>query len=157
MNLSQEQLDEMRAKIDSEYQKDIEALARLSRFLPSSVAPPVMSSPAPVTAALVDAADTVDAEHTSESLIDAVYRIVTSHDRSFNSRTVYYALHEEGYPLPDRHQAMATIGTSLAKLTTRHRIRLTRRGKGRQPNVYRANSQTVGVTPVEGIAGVLTQ
>lgn len=135
-SLSREQLDQMRASIETEYQKDMEALQRLSRFLPNKGEE---VAPGAETPAVESAAESENLG-VAESQIDAVYRVVSkNYERNLTSRDVFKMLADEGFPMDDRKQALATIGTSLTKLATRGRIRLIRKGKGRQANIFRGH------------------
>jgi phage I-like protein len=145
-SLSREQLEQIRASMEAEHRKNMEALERVIGFLPTGAnAATVKTAPTPAHNSSERAP-----ESDEESQIDAMYALLTEDfTHQYTSRKVINALRAKGVALAaEDKQALATVGTSLNKLYKRGRIRRVKRGKGRQPSIYQ------GVAPM-GIASVL--
>jgi hypothetical protein len=144
IQLTQEQLADMRSRIESEYRKDMEALQRLARFLPGG--PPVAAAAA--TPAIRAASEAE--EESEETQIDVMLAILTKNfGRTYTVREVYDELRRQRVAMnSDEAQALRTTGNAMIRLAKRRRIRVVRRGKGRQPTVYQ------GVPPL-GMASAL--
>ena len=155
--IARQTIEEQRRKWEEEYRKDIEALDRVSRLLPTDHAPlksngahPVVPAPEATPKQEIDETDMEEDDPTDEEgryLIRAVKAVVDARpDVTFFPRRVYQTLLEQGFRFAtDERRSLVTIGTSMKKLARRDppQIRLIRHGKGRKPNLYRA----VGTEP----------
>jgi 2-C-methyl-D-erythritol 4-phosphate cytidylyltransferase len=82
--------------------------------------------------------------------------ITRNFTRTYTVRQVYEELCRLHIDMnPDEMQAMRTTGNAMIRLAKRHRIRIVRRGKGRQPTIYQGIAP-MGMTSVLE-AGVVTQ
>jgi len=130
--------------MEEEHKKDLEALARLQRFLdspaPSSKTNGVHILPADLPTTKLSTNEEAAFEDHGAYLIRAALAVVRSRpDTSFSPRAVQQALLERNFPLVgDERRQLVSIGQSLKKLAGRNEIRLVRHGKGREPNLYRA-------------------
>ena len=142
------QLAAMRAEVETEYRKDIEAIAALERLaarLPQGIP----------SHELADDSDAGDTENIArQSLISAVRGAVEdAPNRSHSVGEVFKYLKAIGYPFQHLHddggkQAKASVSTALLKLHKRGIIRRVRKGSGNTPNLYRAQSDTT-MTAIE--------
>jgi hypothetical protein len=151
MTNSKEQFEIMRRTMEEEHAKDIAALERLQRFLPSAEtsSSTTQKSVALIAPPPVQEQDTeVELEPAERpTLIGAVLSVVQSKPNlSVTGRDVLTALESQDFPLVgDERRRLTSIGQALSKLAERDPapIRITRRGKGKAPNMYRAIVQTI--------------
>ena len=154
-SLSPAQLAQMRAQIESEYRKDLEALERVARFLPKT--PAARPVPPPPAEAAATPAPVPAVEEQEDSQIEAMLSLVTSNfNRTYTAREVFNELRRLRVPLSaNEKQALATVGTSLQKLSKRGKIRCNRKGKGRKPSIYQGYPPMGMASMME--RGLLTQ
>jgi hypothetical protein len=162
MVTSREHFEIMKRAMEEEHNKDLAALERLQRFLPTAEAsssnsgedaigrinPPIQEQDA----------DQEELESDERpTLIGTVLAVVQSKPGiSVTSRNVLAALESQGFPLVgDERRRLTSIGQALSKLAERDPapIRVVRRGKGKAPNVYRAVVATINPAHIPNAAG----
>jgi len=133
-----DQLAEMEQSMMEEHRKDREALDRLKRFLPKNGSGPQF---APVGPAL-STEDNEDEE--SLTIIAKVEEVMTADlDKKWTVPKMVAHLKTIAFPLVAKKPA-STMGLVFKRLQKRGRIRIVKRGAGRNPNVWRANLPTEG-------------
>lgn len=158
MNTSREQFEIMRKSMEEEHAKDLAALERLKRFLPSSeesgsgnAKPFKAVPPAQMEESAIDQGDGDTSER--PTLISSVLSVLQSNpNTSMTGRHVLAALEAQGFPLVgDERRRLTSIGQALSKLADREPapIRVVRRGKGKAPNLYRAFVSTLNPAQVD--------
>lgn len=125
--LTNDQLNEIKARMDEEHRRDREALDRLVRFLPQNG-----------TVAKRSSAETDEAlDDAPTSILEGIETIMRKHsDRTWTVTKLRAELSRNGHELKAKNPN-ATIGVSLKKLCDRGMVNVIRRGSGREPNVYR--------------------
>jgi hypothetical protein len=145
-------IEEQRRIREEEYQKDLEALERVARFLPASSAPSrVNGAHAPVIVPPVVDEPQKEETQFDESqgyyLIRAVLALVQSRPNvSLSPRMVLEILEAQNFPFTRNNgKRILSVAQALRKLTERDQpqVRLVRRGSGRRPNLYRALVQEI--------------
>jgi len=120
-----------------EHKKDIEALARLKRFLPTNGAAPdpvehrQMALPVGGDAEELDDAPVTTLRGKIEEIINA------DPTQKWTTQRVLARLREIGFPL-NAQKPIYSVGQSLKILAGHERIKLVRKGVGSAPNIYRA-------------------
>jgi hypothetical protein len=138
--IARQAIEEERRKRDEEYQKDLEALKRIARFLPA------ISAPSDVNGAQVEvkvpSVLKQSADHETPCLISKVQDAVLSRPNiPLSPRAVLQIMEAQNFPFTrDNGKRIFSVAQSLRKLTERNlpQIRLVRRGSGRRPNLYQA-------------------
>jgi hypothetical protein len=148
LDLARQAIEEARRRQDEEYQKDLEALERVSRFLPSLSTPSgVNGAPVKEDASAALRPQVVEEEEQSDDreahyLISAVLDIVLKRpNMSLSPRDVFDILESQNFPFTrDESKRILSVAQALRRLTERDQpqVRLVRRGSGRRPNTYRA-------------------
>jgi hypothetical protein len=135
----------MRRAMEEEHSKDLAALERLQRFLPSadeSRSNNVKQAEAvpPQRVIVTDEQEPESSGH--PTLISAVLTVLQSNPgSSMTGRHILAALESKGFPMVgDERRRLTSIGQALSKLADREPapIRVVRHGKGKEPNFYRA-------------------
>jgi hypothetical protein len=138
--MTRQAIEEQRRKHEEEYQKDLEALERVARLIPSNDALAKVQLPGIRVERPANTRDEQSSD--SETLIGAVLETVLSRPTvALSPRMVFNILVTQNFPFAgDERRSLISIGSSLRKLTEREnpQIRLSRRGSGRKPNLYRA-------------------
>ena len=123
--LTREELAQIRSQIESEYQKDVEALERLSRFLPESTSPVLRKSePADFIHVATDSPESIDPNASllgngSKSILSGLEAILSEHhERTWTGPQLKAEIKNRGYEL-HAINPMATIGVALKKLVDR--------------------------------------
>lgn len=140
--LDANQIAAMEKAMDEEHRRDREALQRLKRFLPTGSsgsnghdAPIVIDRSGETEARPWEDIDFVEAD--PETIIGRVETIMMSDpEKRWTVPSMVAHLKTIGFPL-EAKKPQATMGLVFAKLRKRHKIRLVRRGSGRNPNTYR--------------------
>jgi hypothetical protein len=151
--IARQTIEEQRRKREEEYQKDLEALERVARFLPAGSAPSQVNR-AQVAIEVLSASKDRSAEEEERSsdsdtpsLISAVLGTVLSRpNASLSPRMVLESLEAQNFPFTrDNGKRILSVAQSLRKLTERDQpqVRLIRRGSGRRPNLYGAVIQEI--------------
>jgi hypothetical protein len=140
--IARQKIEEERRKWEEEYQKNVEALERVARFLPSDSAIPTANAAQTQPDAPRPTANQAQQEdEESATLIDAVLEAIVSRPTmSLSPRMVFNVLVAQNFPFAgDENRSLVSIGASLRKLAARQhsQIRLFKRGSGRRPNLYR--------------------
>jgi hypothetical protein len=140
--LTKQELELIRDQIESEHQKDIEALERLMRFLPRVEMPESTNDqPAALTiekAAIIVATDPNAGllDNGARSVLGGLELVLSqNHDRTWTGQQLKKELEAKGYELLAKNP-MATIGVALKKLVDRGKIKVVRLGSGREPHIY---------------------
>jgi len=121
----------LRATLDAEHQKDLEAIDRVLKLLAERriTASRPLSAPSEVIAPVV-------ADGEQSTLIDAVRRVFEDNpkDRWLVS-TVEEQLRKHGFQF-DAVKPRNSLHTALNRLQERGVVRVVKRGRGRKPSVY---------------------
>jgi hypothetical protein len=129
--LDRAQLEEIRTAMETEHQRDREALERLMRFLPPNGVSPhfeVRTGSA--------AATTYGPSERPVSILGGIEWILESNpNRTWTVRKIHDELLKRGYSLEAKNP-IATIGVAVKKLCDRDRVKVLRRGSGREPSIY---------------------
>jgi hypothetical protein len=160
--IARQAIEERRRKREEEDQKDLEALERVSRLFSASSALSQANDAHVVIETLPAAKDSAkEEEPVSDSetpvLIGAVLETVLSKPNvSLSPRAVFESLEARNFPFTrDESKRILSVAQALRKLTERDQpqVRLTRRGSGRRPNLYRAVIQEMNPAHVTTAAG----
>jgi hypothetical protein len=138
-------LSDLKLRAKANYDRDVEAIERVERLLtldPGALVPTIskelmlLASVAPCANGQSQTAVPESDEQTS--LIDSVEAIFRHFpDRSWNVSMLEAQLRQGGFAFAAKNPK-ASINTSLARLTDRGTVRVTRRGAGRKPSIYKA-------------------
>jgi hypothetical protein len=155
-------MEEQRRQWEEEYQKNLEALDRVARLIPSGSAPSQVNGAQVAIKALFTSKDqsTEEEERSSDSdtpsLISAVLETVLSRpNASLSPRLVLEILESQNFPFTrDNGKRILSVAQALRKLTERDQpqVRIARRGSGRRPNLYRALMQEINPAHVTNAA-----
>lgn len=130
-----DQLAEMEKSMREEHRKDLEALERLKRFLPASS----ISAQKPEPGATPGSNQQLELEEglAPTSIIGKVESVmIADTDREWTVPQMLSQLRKDKFPMLAK-APLSTLGLTFTKLTRRGKIKLVRRGYGRNPNVYR--------------------
>jgi hypothetical protein len=134
------QIETLERQMVEEHKKDLEALARLKRFLPSNGSTPKppderqMRLPVNLEVRVED--DMEDAPVVT--LRGKIEQTVNSDPNlKWTTQKVLAHLRQVGFPL-NAKKPIYSVGQSLKILADQGRIRLVRKGLGSAPNIYRA-------------------
>jgi hypothetical protein len=138
--ITRQAIEEQRRKAEEEYQKNLDALERVARLIPPNGALEKIQLPDIPVKRTADSGDEPSSD--SETLIGTVLETVLSRPTvALSPRMVFNILVNQNFPFAgDERRSLISIGSALRKLTERDnpQIRLSRRGSGRKPNLYRA-------------------
>ncbi len=146
-------IEERRRKQAEEDQKDLEALDRVARLIPS-ISTSSLVNGAQVTGIPNGSKDQPAAEagaapdSDTPNLISIVLETVLSRPGvSLSPRAVFEILEARNFPFgrTDESKRILSVAQAMRKLTERDQpqVKLTRRGSGRKPNLYRAVTQEI--------------
>ena len=139
--LTRSQLDEIRARMEEEHRRDREALDRMMRFLPQNGTP---ANPIPIeTGADADA---------PLSIMDGIEMLLHQNmGQTWTVQKLRTELVKKGYALKAKNP-LATISVAMKKLCDRGKVKVIRRGSGREPNVYQWNTPQIEFEDVERVS-----
>jgi len=142
--LTAAQLSAIEASMEEEHRRDREALARLKRYATKSGT----NGRAPLaTVEHLDGDDDIDS---SPTIIAKVERVMTGDpEKKWTVPSMLTYLQLINFPLAAKKPA-ATLGLVFKKLQRRGRIRIVRRGAGRNPHVWRGNTPQEGESEISG-------
>jgi len=143
------QITALERQMLEEHKKDLEALARLKRFLPTNGSAPTVDERQMALPVLGRLDEDLD-EAPVKSLRGTIERIVNA-DPSVRWTTQKMVFHLQGIRFPLRaKKPIYSVGQSMQILANRGAIRLVRRGVGAAPNIYRGKSNNEQITETEG-------
>src|SRR5437016_459404 len=123
--LNRAQLEEIRTAMETEHQRDRDALERLMRFLPTNGASPQFEAHAGSAATT-----TYGPSERPVSILGGIEWILESHPtRTWTVRKIHDELLKRGYRLEAKNP-IATIGVAIKKLCDRNHVGVVRRGSG---------------------------
>jgi hypothetical protein len=151
----QKVLAELRQRAKANYEHDIDAIERVEKLITTAESAVMPSPEFLLTATRATAAPASDQgdEDSEVTLIDLVERVFKQFpDQSWNVNTLERQLRNAGFVFEAKNPK-ASLNTSLARLTERGAIRVSKRGGGRKPNLYRTvpavNAETNGHVAAE--------
>jgi hypothetical protein len=130
------QIGALERQMLEEHRKDLEALARLKRFLPTngsgakSIDDNQMDLPGAVAEADLDEGPVVSLRGTIEQIVNSDPTV------RWTTQKVLKRLQQTGFPLKAK-KPIYSVGQALQKLSEGGRIRVVRRGVGSAPNIYK--------------------
>jgi hypothetical protein len=152
--IARQAIEEQRRKEEEEYQKNLEALERVARFLPLGSSSPVndariareaLSAPEDQSTVKED----VSPDSDTPNIIGTVLKTVLSRPNiSLSPRMVLEIMESQNFPFTrDNGKRILSVAQALRKLTERDQpqVRLVQPGSGRRPNLYR--SVIEGINP----------
>ena len=142
--MEKDQIDAMERQMLEEHRKDMEALARLKRFLPADGATKGSSATSQVTAVSKPVSPLVPEDDVP--LWHAI-RDIMNHDPSvrWTNPKMFKYLKDIGFRL-NAKKPIYSIGQATQRLINSERIKLLRSGTGSTPNIFR------GLTALEQAA-----
>jgi hypothetical protein len=138
--LSMNQVAEMERAMEDEHRRDREALDRLKRFLPrvSSNGNGHGAAASSVDSQDTTAQDDSEAEVKTDTLIGRVRQLLKNDpSKGWTVPSVIEHLEAGGYTFAAKAPE-SSLGLTFAKLVRKKEARITRRGSGRIPHVYKA-------------------
>jgi len=125
-----DQLKQVRAKMEEEHRRDIEALERVARFLPGSPRP--VPDPPERPASTPEPSSFAPADSTLGMMERLLWRYPS---RTWTIQQLKSEMEKQGYTFKAQ-QPIASMGVAIKKLSDRGKVTVVMRGSGRVPNVY---------------------
>jgi hypothetical protein len=136
--MNQEQIAEIERHMREEHRKDLEALARLKRFLPQNG----LSHPVPAAEVeQIDLDEDFEDPKPVTSLRSKIGEVLNENPSvRWTTQKVLARLREDKFPLKAQ-KPIYSVGQALQKLVTKGTIRIIRHGTGSDPNVYKGKGE----------------